>query len=142
VPLLESVLPAGAQLDHPAEVGLVEGGEDGGLLLDLDQALGDALPERRQRLPGLPLENGRRRLLGGRLGCRGGHACLVARSLGASRRRHRLHVAEDIALGQPAIPARGGDGCRVEVVLEHHALHGESPLTVRAPGCGIPRPGA
>ena len=50
--LLERLLVEGAQLDHPRHVGFVEGGEDRGGLLDLDQPLGDALAQAAHALAG------------------------------------------------------------------------------------------
>ena len=49
---LEGLLVAGAQLDDARHVGLVEGGEDRGGLLDFDQALGDALAKPAHALAG------------------------------------------------------------------------------------------
>ena len=51
--LLERLLVAGAQVHDPRHVGFVEGGQDRGGLLGLDQALGDALAEAAHPLAGL-----------------------------------------------------------------------------------------
>ena len=111
---LKRFLVLGPQVHDPRHVGLVEGRQDRGGLLGLDQPLGDPLADAAHPLPGLarpaaPAARARRGPAAAAARCGRGAAAPPA----ARGRRRRAEVREDVALGDPAAaagrrrPARG-----------------------------------
>ena len=142
--LLERLLVAGAQVDHPRHVGFVEGGQDRGGLLGLDQALGDLLAEPAHALAGLARPAGR---TGGR--GRGGRRSLAG---GARRGRRspagavarRFEVGQHVSLGDPAAGPGGGDPGDVDALLGDQPADGRrerSIAVLRRRRPAPPRPG-
>ena len=119
---LEQLLVARAEVDHAGHVGLVEGGQDRGGLLGLDQALGDPLAEAAHPLPRLAV--GRRAR--GRL-----RAAAVRRWRPAARRSRAgaavagdFQVRQHVSLGDPSAGAGGGDLGGVDLLLGHQPADG------------------
>ena len=110
---LEGVLVLRAQVHDPRHVGFVEGRQDRGGLLGLDQPLGDLLADAAHPLAGLARRPpARRRGAGPGGGTAGAGGRRAARAGG-----RRGEVGEDVALGEPAASAGPLDLGRVDVLL-------------------------
>src|SRR2546428_295551 len=122
--LLEALLVLGAQRDHRAHIDLVEGGEDGGGSLRLDEALGDPPPDRAQRHPLLALGEG-----GGRLRRR--------RHVDPDGPRAALEVRQHVLLGEPPALAGSRHQGRIEIVLGEETADGRAERSHAARGDGL-----
>ncbi len=140
--LLERLLVLGAQLDDPRHVGFVEGREDRGGLLDLDQALGDPLAEPAHALAGFsravwPARHG---AAGAAAPARLGWAGAAAGVAGGLRRA--IEVGQDVPLGDAAAGPGGGDPGDVDAFLGDQPADGRRERSTAAPSAAAGAAGA
>src|SRR5262249_46614083 len=108
--LLERLLVLRPQRRHGGQVGLVEGGQDGGAVLGGDQAFGDALADRRHALAGFAAGSLLRRgdFFSFRR-CRLAFLFLRGRGRGNRLFLPVVEVGDDVFLGDAAAAARPRD---------------------------------